>query len=468
MAYDNQALPGGDKAPPADFEAEQAVLGAMLLEGDEVVRRVFGIVNSDDFYRTYHKDICAAIEACVRRKEPVDLITVSAELRRTKKLEEVGGGEYLTALIGEVPTAAHVTRYAGIVRECSLLRKYVAAAADIQRMAYDRPADIGQFVTEAENMLRDIARSGVKQRGALESMAEREETIMGMVAKAGQGSRGLSCARLGIPTIDEKIGPLSDHRIVLVKGGTGSGKTHIGINAVGSTARELKRTGDPGRIIVFSFESEGMYERRLLAWLCGQNNEDLRTGFDGTSQPDKWQDFFSAADELITLPIYLSEKRNDQAHIEEQWLEASREGPIALAVMDYWQAMKKKRGRAQIEEYQEATAIFRDLLDDTKTPGIITAQVTENQNQKSDAPGISKGSTDIQDAATMILRLHKDQSIVCEKMRLGPMFGRQKLHIDYCTSHIYSEEEWDAMQRRKSWQSYPSDIDVDSDPFNER
>jgi replicative DNA helicase len=446
-----------DRAPPQDFDSEQAVLGSILLE-PEAAARAFAIVVPEDFFRTYHRQIASAMKWNWDQGLPVDLVTVSAELRRRGQLEEVGGGEYLTALIGEVPTVAHVARYANIVVECALKRAVILLGSEMMTGAYDNPEDVGEYLRGCQKRLDDLQRSRVRTIGRLESMKERENGIMQVVADAGAGRKPLSSARLGIPELDELLGPLSGHGIILNKGGTGSGKTHISINALMASAEEEKRRGGDGQIVVFSFESRGMYERRMLAWLSGVNNEDIRRGFDGSSTyrdargmtgEEKWVKLYEAADHLATLPIWLSERKNTQQHIEEQWQEALKRGPIILSIIDYWQAMKKDSGRNLYEEYKAATQTFMHLLDDTHTPGLISSQVTENYAAKGEAAvGHSKDSRDIEDSATIIMRLRKDL-LTCEKNRHGPQFSPMKLHIDYPTSRVYTEERWAAMEARR-------------------
>ena len=117
-----------DRVPPQDLDAEQATLGSMLLES-EAAARAFAIIGPTDFYREAHQLVCKAMLAVNNRSEPVDLVTVSAELRRMGQLENAGGGEYLTALINKVPTAAHVQRYANIVAEKAVLRRLIVAGS---------------------------------------------------------------------------------------------------------------------------------------------------------------------------------------------------------------------------------------------------------------------------------------------------------------------------------------------------
>jgi replicative DNA helicase len=436
--------------PPHDGDAEQAVLGSILIEGTEAAVRCFSICDPLDFFHDYHQKIAVAMQVCLDRHEPIDLVTVSAELRRRSQLEDVGGGEYLTALMGEVPLASHLPRYTTIVAEKSVARRAIKAAQGIMQAAFANPEDVGALIKDAEKRFQRIASERIRSVGRLESMAERAGTIDSIIARAGEGRRPLSAARLGVPAVDERIGPLSDHGIILLKGNTGSGKSHIALHMAMSTATELMRRKEQGQVFIFSFESRGMYERRMIAWLSGINNEEIRRGFNGSAEPAKWERLWEAGEILKGMPIWLSERKNDQAHIEEEWMKALKRGPISLGILDYWQAMQKQRGRREIEEYAAATQTFRDIADDTGTPAVMVSQVTEHfGNKGGDSPGISKGSTDIQDASTLIMRLRKE-TLTCEKCRHGPEFGSTKIHIDYPTSRVYTLEEWEAMEARRA------------------
>ena len=135
------------KGPPHDIGAEQATLGACLIEAS-AVERAFAIVEQKDFYPEVHRLIFAAMVAVHERGDPVDLVTVSAELRRGEQLEAVGGGEYLTALISKVPTAAHVLRYAEIVAEKGALRQAARLGEDLTKAAYENPADVAGLLDD--------------------------------------------------------------------------------------------------------------------------------------------------------------------------------------------------------------------------------------------------------------------------------------------------------------------------------
>jgi hypothetical protein len=144
-----------DRVPPRDFDAEQAVLGSMLLEPGAAAR-AFAIVSPEDFYWEDHRAVCQAMVSVGMRNEPVDLVTVSAELRRNNLLQQIGGGQYLTALIGQVPTAAHVVRYATIVAEKAVLRRLIEAGGQIQDLGYANGANVGETVTKAAALTQPI------------------------------------------------------------------------------------------------------------------------------------------------------------------------------------------------------------------------------------------------------------------------------------------------------------------------
>ncbi|MDI9585902.1 MAG: DnaB-like helicase N-terminal domain-containing protein, partial [Acidobacteriota bacterium] len=141
-----------DRLPPQDLEAEQACLGAMLIEAGATARAM-SIVKEEDFYRDAHRVIFRAMLEVHNRTEPVDIVTVAAELRRQGKLEQVGGGEYLTAPINQVPTSAHGGRYATIVAETSVLRQLISAGSKIQGLGYANPQDVGEVLDQAEQSI---------------------------------------------------------------------------------------------------------------------------------------------------------------------------------------------------------------------------------------------------------------------------------------------------------------------------
>ena len=144
------------RVPPQNIDAEESVLGAILLE-NECINRVIEILVADDFYREAHRVIYRAMLELSDRNEPIDAITLTNALRASGKLEQIGGPAYIAELANAVPTAAHANSYARIVREKAVLRALASAATEIAGGAYDEPAEVDQYLDEAEHRIFEIA-----------------------------------------------------------------------------------------------------------------------------------------------------------------------------------------------------------------------------------------------------------------------------------------------------------------------
>lgn len=215
------------KVPPQDLHAEQAVLGSILLEA-EAAERAMGMLTDADFYREAHRVIYRAMTACAKRREPVDLITVSAELRREGVIDEVGGPEYLTAVMGEVPTTAHVVRYAQIIVDRHRLRKCVSLGMEIAADAYDNPADVQDFVDGAERRLYEIACQNLSL--GLSTAAEEftsEEALAGVDAFVDDFLDEGRRPKTGLPSVDRETGGVPIPGLTLALSPTGFGKTTL-------------------------------------------------------------------------------------------------------------------------------------------------------------------------------------------------------------------------------------------------
>ena len=211
-----------DRLPPQDLEAEQATLGAMLMEAG-AVSRAMSIVEEDDFYREAHRRIFSAMRAVEEAGDPVDVVTVGAELRRREQLAVVGGGEYLTRLIGEVPTTAHVIRYATIVHEKAILRRLITAGGEIQALAYDNPDDVSQALDQSEQVVFEIA--------ALRSTREYQEIgplvhetfrFLEETSRRGDSVTGIPT---GLRDFDQMTAGLQNGDLVIIAGRPSMGKT---------------------------------------------------------------------------------------------------------------------------------------------------------------------------------------------------------------------------------------------------
>jgi replicative DNA helicase len=370
---------GADRIPPQDFDAEQAVLGSILLES-EAAARAFAIVTPDDFYRTYHKQICAAMVTVNNRNEPVDLVTVSAELRRNGQLEEVGGGEYLTALIGEVPTAAHVTRYANIVAEKAVLRRLINAGSQIQGLAYENPEDVGETLDRAEQIIFEIA-----SRRMSGDFTHIEPLIEETVAKldAAMTRKGsLTGAPTAITEFNKLTSGLQPGDLIIVAGRPSMGKTSFAINSLGLHAALHGGMA----VAMFSLEMSKMQLAEMM--LCGLarvNSWRLRAGL---APQDDWDRIGSALSYLPQAPIYIDD--TPAISILELRSKARRlhaQVPLGLIVIDYLQLCTAPGMSSDGNRHQEIGHIARSLKSlarELQVPVVALSQLSRNVERRED------------------------------------------------------------------------------------
>ena len=218
------------RVPPQDLHAEQAILGSMLLE-PEAAERVLAMLEDADFYREAHRVIYRAMQAVAARREPVDLITVSAELRREGLQDETGGPEYLTALIGEVPTTAHVVKYAGIVFDKSRLRQLVTLGMEAAAGAYEQPADVQAFAEEVEQRTLQIATHSTASGHAVRVGDLHAEDLLAEADEFVEEDAGevIRRPKSGIPALDHETGGLRLPGLAVLPACTGFGKTTLAI-----------------------------------------------------------------------------------------------------------------------------------------------------------------------------------------------------------------------------------------------
>ncbi len=368
-----------DKAPPHDLEAEQATLGAMLIEPGATARAM-AIVEEEDFYPEAHRLIFRAMSAVVQRNEPVDLVTVSAELRRTDHLEAVGGGDYLTALISKVPTAAHVTRYADIVVEKSLLRKLIRAGADIQGMAYEDPEDVGEVLDRAEQSIFEVAQRRISADfvpvGPL--VTETFEKLDRIFRQPGY----LTGVPTGLKELDKRTAGLQNGDLIIVAGRPSMGKTSMAVANFALHAAVQHQVG----VGIFSLEMSRSQLAELL--LCAQarvNGWALRQGM---AREEDWSNIGQALTYLPQAPIYVDdtpaipilELRSKARRLKSQY-------DIGLIIVDYLQLISAGSRYTGDSRHQEVSLVARSLkalARELDIPVVVLSQLSRRVEQRED------------------------------------------------------------------------------------
>ena len=285
------------KIPPHDIEAEQAILGSMLTDKDAVISAVEAI-EADDFYREDHKAIYSAIRSLYDRGEPIDIITVKAELTSTGKLESVGGLEYLAILPEKVPTTANAEQYIGIVEEKAVLRSLIKTANEIITLGYSQEEEVDNIMELAEKKVFDIMKSR-NQKGytpirdvLVETFAEIERLYnqKGMVT--------------GIPTgfteLDYKTAGLHNSDLILVAARPAMGKSAFTINIAANAAIKSKIP-----VVIFNLEmSKEQVANRILCSEAMVDSQKVRTG---KIEEDDWGKLATALGPISEAPIYIDD-----------------------------------------------------------------------------------------------------------------------------------------------------------------
>jgi replicative DNA helicase len=408
--------------------------------------RALQIVTPGDFYREAHRQIFAAIRTVHEADRPADLVTVAAELRRRGLLEAVGGGEYLTALISEVPTAAHVVAYAREVARTAILRQVIAAAADAQVRSYENPDDpaelLGQ-VTIRLDQLQERCRTGSEPRPVTDLLADDIPEIESRMDRPHE----VSLVRWGIPDLDRRTGGLEDAGYMLLKGNTNAGKTSLLTQIIVETARAIRAEG-AGNRVVLHFGMEERSWRWMQRAVCLMGRVDSRALRNAPTlarvaevDPDILGRFWTAVGEYNELPILLAAGSQSLGSIEAYCKRIMRKYKPLLVTVDYLQKLRKDEGEYETEEraFREVADRMERLRDMLGCPIIGTSQVT----QGADGHANPFGARAFEFSADVAVNIHRTRDenqqwrptcgIVCEKTRELVNFGVFEAHTDFAT-----------------------------------
>lgn len=342
-----------DRVPPQNVEAEQAVLGAMLIER-EAIAKVTEILRPEDFYREAHSLIYENAIALFNRNEAVDIVTLSEQLRKEEKLESAGGIAYVTGLANSVPTAANVSYHARIVEEKALLRHLINAATNIAGMGYEANEEVTGIVDTAEKMILDVAgrRTGKDFTPIKTIIFDAFSKIEQLYANKG-GITGLSS---GFKDLDKLTSGLQRSDLILIAARPSMGKTAFVLNIAQHIAVREKKA-------VAFFSLEMSKEQLVQRMLCAEAPIDSQRLRIGELEDKDWPKLIGAADRLASAPIFI----DDTAGITvlEMRSKARRlkiEHDLQLIIIDYLQLMQGSgRGKGSENRQQEISEISRSL-----------------------------------------------------------------------------------------------------------
>lgn len=390
--------------PPQNTLAEETLIGCVLLDA-EACDRALAICTAADCYREASQAIMGAVEAVYRRREPVDLLTVSAELRRTGRLETTGGAEYLTACMNRVPTTAHVVQYATIVARNAVLRRSIQEAADVTQAAYAQPEDVGEFLLESAARFDRL--HAVRVTPTALSLEDSFDTDMQVVLAGEDGDDTVTLQRTGFPTIDNHLRGLGFQRFVVILGGTKHGKSQFLRQITVETARQLRVKDDPRVVLYFSLEEDrALWIASMFSVMVGLRREAFL--------PGQWRHYYRDNEdaekrkargivEWPTLPIRPDFSLHSMNSIESAIRRCAREGRLALACVDYFQRIQ---GAADVDAYKQRAMRFAELSKELAVPIVVPSQLTLSADGKE---AYTKGARAIGEEGHLTLEVNRDQ-----------------------------------------------------------
>jgi replicative DNA helicase len=340
-----------DRVPPRSDEAEQATLGAMLLERDAIAR-VINIVQPGDFYTDAHRNIYNCVTELFNDGEPVDVVTLAERLRVRDLLEQVGGAPYLTRLLDAVPTAASAERYAGIVRDKAILRDMIGAASNILAKCYEDSDDVPELVDECERLIFSAGERTVS--GAFTALKPLLGETYDRIEKMSQSGLPGTGLLSGFEEIDQITSGLQPSDLVILAARPSMGKTALALNISTHIALREKQP-----VAIFSLEMAK--EQLALRILCSEASVDQHRIRQGEVNDDELERLVRATETLYHAPIFIDDTASMsvlEMRGKARRLQAEL-GGLGMVIVDYLQLM---RGHTKYENRtQEISQIARGL-----------------------------------------------------------------------------------------------------------
>lgn len=364
------------RIPPQNVEAEQAVLGAMLLSHDAVIVAMEKL-QSQDFYRDVHRIIFEAMEHLHRENKEIDVITLPDELKRMKKLDDVGGLEYVLNLPNLVGSAANIEYYANIVAEKALARNLISTCTELTTEAYDGQKETEALLDDAERRILQL--SDTKNRGDFASVGAVVEVTLDKITKLYENKAGLTGLPTGFRDLDRMTSGLQPSDLILVAARPSMGKTAFTLNIAQNVGVRQHKT-----VAFFSLEmSQEQLVQRLLCQIAHIDSQKLRTG--QLNSDEEWTRLTDACDKLYESPIYIDDTPGiSVAEMRSKARCLKSEHGLDLIIVDYLQLMQGRNAESRQQEISEISRSLKALARELKVPLIALSQLSRSVESRQD------------------------------------------------------------------------------------
>ncbi len=440
----------GDRIPPQNIEAEQAVLGAIFLEPSSLVL-ASEVLIPEDFYRATHQKIYNAMLTLADKGEPVDLVTVTSILADQELLEEIGGVSYLSDLANSVPTAANIEYYSKIVEEKSILRRLIRTATQIATDGYSREDEVQVLLGEAEKRIMEVAQK--KNVGAFQNikdvLVQTYDNIELLHNRKGETT--------GIPTgfteLDRMTAGFQRNDLIIVAARPSVGKTAFALNIAQNVATKTDEN-----VAIFSLEMGA--DQLVMRMLCAEGNIDAQNLRTGNLTAEDWGKLTMAMGSLSNAGIYIDDTPGIRVgDIRAKCRRLKQDSGLGMVLIDYLQLIQGNgRTDNRQQEVSEISRSLKELARELKVPVIALSQLSRGVEQRQDKrPMMSdiRESGSIEQDADIVAFLYRDDyydketenkniiEIIIAKQRNGPVGTAQLAFVKEYNKFVNLERRFD-------------------------
>jgi replicative DNA helicase len=414
--------PSFQKLPPQSIEAEESILSTILLDNGTLLD-ILEILTSEDFYRTAHQKIFAAVAELFSKAEPVDLVTLTNLLRDKNQLEDIGGAAYLARLVDTIPSAINVQHYAYIVRDKASLRRLIAKSNEIVHRCFSETGDLDRVLDFAEAAVFEISEN--KHKAAFHPISNIIDHNIDVLEKR-QGNKALVT---GVPTgfteLDYKTAGLQNSDLIILAARPSMGKTALALNI----ARNASINGGTP-VAIFSLEMSK--EQLSMRMLCAEARVDSSRVRSGFLNPDDWTRITDAAGVLSEAPLYIDDSPDISAtSIRTKSRRLKLDKDLGLIIIDYLQLMRSSVSNERRDlEISEISRSLKLLAKELNVPVLALSQLNRKLEERSDKrPQLSdlRESGALEQDADVVAFIYRDE--VYNKEETNPKRGTAEVII---------------------------------------
>lgn len=431
-----QGSPFAGRIPPHSMEAEESVLGGILLD-NETINSAIELVRVEDFYKPAHSIIFSAMAELSERREPIDLVTLANKLRSKGLLEQIGGVETLTRLAHAVPNSANVAYYSQLVKEKSLRRRVITEANDIIQEALKDQGDVKDFIDTVEQRILGVA--DVRTQGSFSAVGEVVQDSIRIIEKLYDRKEPVTGVPSGFTDLDLMTAGFQPSDLIIIAARPSMGKTALALCMGSSVAIENKTA-----VAVFSLEMSK--EQLVLRMLCSEalvDNSKVRTGHLGDKDFPRLVD---AASRIAEAPMFIDDTPAvTVSELRAKCRRLHRDHPLSMIIIDYLQLMRSPAySHSREQEISDISRNLKAIAKELQVPVIALSQLNRSVESRTDKrPLMSdlRESGAIEQDADIIMFIYRDEvynpettekgvaEIIIAKQRNGPT-GTVKLAFD--------------------------------------